>query len=449
MRNPHPAAVAVILLAAAIVSVAGAPVPGVDLPPFGAQSVWPNNPDLVTILDRMQEAGIRWGRFDLCWWSICEQPVGTYDFVSPNYPGYENWNTDRAIQLMRDRGIEPFPILCYGHPNYDGGDGPYSPAGRTAFGNYCYAAASRYRNSVSYWEIWNEPNLEFFWSRTPDPEDYALLAQVAAARIRQANPDAIVAGGVTSGIDLGFLDTAFQYGLLDAVDIITVHPYRIAAPETINGEISTLRSMIASHTTRSIDVWTGEWGYDTAWTEVTPLSQAKCLGRMMVNNLSIDIGLSIWFSTHPYTEHSPTDPGWGLLDYSYGRRPSFYAMRTVNERLGAPVAVAADPIAVTLIPSVPDQRVAVFERGDDARQTIVIWMARWPLSDSYAGQTTTVRLGITDYAEISAWDGLDGDAIPVSPVRVGDRIELRGFRVHDYPVYIDVDRAGPNMLTVY
>jgi len=400
----------------------------------------------VTFLDRMQEAGIQWGRFDLCWWSLAETQAGVYNFTSPNVPGWEGWNTDRAIQLMRDRGIEPFPILCYGNPLYDGAQGPYSDGGRTAFGNYCYAAANRYRDSVSYWEIWNEPNTEQFWARPPDPADYARLAAVAAPRIRQANPDAVVVGGVTAGIDAAFLRTAFENGLLDAVDVITVHPYRIAPPESINQEIANVRNMIRQFTARDIPVWTGEWGYNTFWTEVTPLGQAKCLSRMMVNNLSQGIGLSVWFSVHAFKEADPsgTDPEWGLLDYQLRPRPSFDAMRVVNERLAAPVVHAPSALSISLSPGLRDRRVEVFARDGGDRFTVALWLARWPLSDSFSGETTTVTIAGAASASVHAWDGLSGAEIPLSPLVRGGDLEIPGFRVRDYPVFLDVDLAANN-----
>jgi hypothetical protein len=420
------------------------PIPGVDISPFGCQSVWPVNGDLVTYLDRMQEAGIQWGRFDLCWWSLAETQRGVYDFVSPDVEGWEGWNTDRAIQLMKDRGIEPFPIICYGNGLYDEGKGPYSDAGRTGFANYCHAAASRYRDSVTYWEIWNEPNLEQFWARLPDPADYARLAAAAAPRIREANPDAVVVGGVTSGIDAGFLETAFQSGLLDAVDAITVHPYRIAPPESINPEIANLRNLIAQYTSRDVPIWTGEWGYNTYWTELTALGQAKCLQRMMVNNLSQGVCLSIWFSVHAFKEADPsgTDAEWGLLDYSLQPRSSFHAMRVLNERMPAPITHAPGALEVTVSPRPADLRVEVFSQGTGDHLVVALWQARWPLSDTFAGEMTTVTLPGASASSVSAWDGLTGNEIAVDFRTAGPDLEILGLRVKDYPVFLDVDLSA-------
>lgn len=421
------------------------PVPGVNISPFGSQCVWPVNTDLVTYLDRMQQAGIQWGRTEVCWWSLAETTPGVYNFTHPNVPGWEGWDADRAIRLMREHGIEPFLILCYANPLYDQGLAPYSDTGRAAFGNYCYAAAERYRDSVTYWEIWNEPNIDLFWKPEPNAVNYARLAEVAAARIHQGDPDAMIAGGVTAGIALPFLETAFQHGLLDAVDIITVHPYRIAPPESINGEIAALRSMISTYTDREIEIWTGEWGYNTFWSEVTPLGQAKCLARMMVNNLSQDIGLSVWFSIHAFLESpgNESDPEWGLLDFDLQPRPSFHAMRVLNQRLPAPVRGMAGAPQITLSPPLSNQRVEVFERGDEDHFTVAVWLARWPPFDGFSGETTTVSMGVAPNASVAAYDGLTGEAVTLTVHRHAGGIQLQGFRVMDYPIYVEIGLPGP------
>ncbi len=427
------------------------PIPGANRAPFGAQTVWPIIPDSTTIMDRMQGAGIQWGRFDLCWWSVCEYASGQYNFTSAAVPGYtEVWDTDRHIRMLRERGIEPYPILCYSHPAYDGGAGPSTDAGRAAFANYCYAAASRYRDTVTYWEIWKEPNLQHFWGRAADPADYARLVRAAAPRIREANPEAkIIAGVVAPGalgqIDFAFLNPAFDAGLLDDVDVISVHPYRSGSPESVNAEYATLRSAIASRTQRPIAIWSGEWGYNTAWSGITDTAQAKCLSRMIVNNLSQGIELSIWFSTHPFAEDAtqPENPQWGLVDYQYNPRPAWYAMRALNQRLPAPVRHVAAPFGAVLSPSLSNSRLEFFERGDSRHLTLAVWLARWPARDSFTGSLSNRYLATPGGTQFQAFDGLTGNPVTLSVSRAGDQAILANLRVMDYPLFIEITLPPP------
>jgi len=435
-----------LIAALSVPARAEKPIPGVNRSPFGAQTVWPISGDYLQIMDAMEGAGIQWGRYDFCWWGLCESTPGVYNFTSTTVAGYPNaWDSDRQVSLLRARNIEPYGILCYSNALYDNNQGPSTDAGRQAFGNYCHAAATRYRDTVFTWEIWNEPNQESFWGRPANAADYAKLAVDAAARIREANPDAIVVGAATSGVDLTFLGTAFDNGLFDAVDAVSVHPYRIAAPESVNADIAAVRALMDDRTTRTVSLWSGEWGYNTAWTEVTDLGQAKCLARMMVNNLSIGIELSIWFSTHPFAEiaSAPEDPQWGLVDYSYSPRPSWYAFKTLNARLAAPVRWIADPFATQFTGTTSAKRFEIFERSNPNRFTAAVWLPRWPLSDTYTGRTGTLSFQVPEGTGFQAWDGLTGNAVVLTVGRSGDRATLSNFRMIDYPIYIDITLPVP------
>lgn len=413
------------------------PVPSVNMPPFGAQIVWPNQPNLIPLLDRLQEGGIRWVRFDLAWWSIVEYAPGGYNFN----PG--DWQTDAALAAMKARNIEPIVILCYGHPSYDGQTGPSSAAGRKAFGDYAVAAAQRYKDSITYWEIWNEPNLEQFWGTTPNAENYARLVNEVAPRIRAADPSSRIIGGATSLIDNTYLESCFQVGMLDSVDIITIHPYRQSAPESINAEVQTLRDLIASHTTRKIDIWSGEWGYNSYWSNVTELGQGKLLARMMVNNLSQGIPMSVWFSTHAF-EHdvgtgSATDPQFALIDYDNVRkRPSFYALSALTARLAAPVEAVADPYSTTITPAVSQQRIACFQRPGSSTTVLALWRATWPSRDRDAGVSTTIAFTPPAGSTLRAFSAMDDSEVPLTIADSGGRKQLTGFLLRDYPVLVEV-----------
>ncbi len=51
--------------------------------------------------------------------------------------------------------------------------------------------------STWYWEVWNEPDLKYYWKGTED--EYNKLYDYAVAGIRQAIPNARVGGPATTG----------------------------------------------------------------------------------------------------------------------------------------------------------------------------------------------------------------------------------------------------------
>ena len=431
----------IIIFSIATILPGEVPVPSVNRSPFGAQMVWPSDPNLEIVLDRMEEAGIQWTHFDLIWWGLCEQEKGTYDFINPetDVPEHQGWNVDRAVSLLRERNIEIFPTLCYGNELYDDNLGPHSEEAQEAFANYCYAAAKRYKDSIFYWEIWNEPNLDNFWPPKPNPEDYANLVKKAAKRIREANPQARIAAGATSHVDIGFLEQCFRHGMLEYVDIITVRPYRFGKPEDLNKELSDLRFCIGEYTNKEIEVWSGEWGYNTYVHQISERNHAKTLSRMMVNDLSQDMGLSIWFSTHAFPEHSGAkmDPEWGLLDYNYKPRPAFYAMKTVIERLPAPVNPATGPFQIQAVVPGYSQRIETFKH-DESRFTVALWLETWPLGDSFDGVRSDVSLNVSSEYSFHAYDGLSGEPVNLELHRDDQTVSWKDFQFMDYPVFVDM-----------
>jgi hypothetical protein len=96
--------------------------------------------------------------------------------------------------------------------------------------------------TVAY-EIWNEPNLPFFWGGgTPDPATYATLLRAAHAGIKAGDPAALVVSGglATAGDgngagvygDLAFIRGMYEAGAGGYFDALGSHPYGgAAAPE--------------------------------------------------------------------------------------------------------------------------------------------------------------------------------------------------------------------------
>lgn len=148
------------------------------------------------------------------------------------------------------------PAGLYAPVFADGTDHPgpgktIHPANRWAM--FVFQAADRYRpggaasrevagwpagRGVRYWEIWNEPDLSFFWSGSA--ADYARLLKVAALAIRQADPQArILFGGLAVFEKPGWLRDVLAVlqndpdpALRDAYgwyfDILPVHSYSYA-----------------------------------------------------------------------------------------------------------------------------------------------------------------------------------------------------------------------------
>ena len=105
---------------------------------------------------------------------------------------------------------------------------------------------------VEHWsfEVWNEANLEVFWSGAP--EDYLKLYDVTAAAVREVDPRLVVGGpsSAAAGWVEELLAHAEQSGA--PVDFVSTHTY--GAPPL------DFRPMLERHGRAGTPIWWTEWG---------------------------------------------------------------------------------------------------------------------------------------------------------------------------------------------
>jgi hypothetical protein len=94
---------------------------------------------------------------------------------------------------------------------------------RGDYAAFAAAVARRYPLSAAV-EIWNEPNLDYYW-RHPDPVAYAALAQTAVAAVRRANPSMRVLVGALAMPIEPFAAELARDGTIAAADGLSFHPY--------------------------------------------------------------------------------------------------------------------------------------------------------------------------------------------------------------------------------
>ena len=127
-----------------------------------------------------------------------------------------------------------------------------------AFAEFVGALVSRYGNEVRDYEIWNEPNLDYFWSAPPDPVRYCAMLKAAYAAAKAANPGVRILGPALSGPTasrqkdekkFGYLEAFFDAGGYDCLDVLSIHPYAWGGeiggddglPETLDAVVEMMR----------------------------------------------------------------------------------------------------------------------------------------------------------------------------------------------------------------
>jgi hypothetical protein len=306
--------------------------------PFGINVHAPQGDHLRFLLDRVAEAGIGWIRIDFVW-----------AVVEPE-PGVERWELyDAIVAEARARRLEVLALIAY-TPAW-ATDGPAisgAPRDPADWSGFCFRAANRYRDAITHWEIWNEPNLERFWAG--DRAAYLeTILEPAARAIHAANPDARVGGPALAHLESG--GRAWHGWLLDVLraageelDFVTHHVYDLEDPagvlrrlggETPYGGDPSRWSEAAPSLRELLEValfdkpvWLTETGWPT--TRLDESLQAVHYRGFLDLWLGGDAapgGPERVFFYELQDDREPSVPDFGLLRISGRPKPAFGALR--------------------------------------------------------------------------------------------------------------------------
>ncbi len=285
------------------------------------------------LLDLAKEAGFGFVRMDL-FWDRVEKSAGHYDFS-----GY-----DLLLNALDARGMGALFILDYANPLYYDGPGVFNPhwgpqtaSTRSAYAKFAAAAAQHYSGRPVSLEVWNEPNADKFWAPSANPVDYRLLADATLKAVKGKTADVPVVVGATSGCDASFLDQAFALQSLNAVDAVSIHPYRTSSPETFLQDRLLVEEVLRRRTLRDdIPLYSGEWGYSSTWfggrTASAWKTQAVQAVRMILSNILSGVPKTVWYDLQD-DGSNPLDAehNFGLLtDGTPSPKPAYNAIKTLS-----------------------------------------------------------------------------------------------------------------------
>ena len=283
-------------------------------------------------LDMIKEAGFSFIRVEMNWGSI-EREKGVYDFTGSGF--------DELFEGCFKRNIRVLCCLAYSGRLYESDNSVRTELGREKFADFAEAAAKRYAGNGILWELWNEPNLFIFWSPQPSFEDYCKLVEVTAPRIRKRDPSGIIVAGASSSIGNVWLEECFKRGMLNLIDALSMHPYRLGTPpETVVSDYRAVRNTMKQYLPagKTIPLISSEWGYPLIdWdktAQYSEMEQARYLVRMFLANLYDTIPVSIWFSWNNYMEdQTEGDFTYGVVTIDQKPKPAFFAVKTMTQTL--------------------------------------------------------------------------------------------------------------------
>ncbi len=235
--------------------------------------------DLAWALDAIEDYGFDWVRQRFAWAEI-EPAPGEFDWAAG----------DRVMAEAEARDLRLLAVLD-GAPDWAG-----MPPDPAAFARFAGAFAARYGETITYYQIWHNPNLGSAWGGRADAFGYAELLADAATAIRAVDDDArIVLGSLAPTSEVGannfaedvFFEMLMVAGVGPHFDVAAVQPYgfetgpldRRVSRDVLNFSRAILmREALVEHGMEGTAVWASDFGWtvgpDSIWGEVSVEMQA-------------------------------------------------------------------------------------------------------------------------------------------------------------------------------
>ena len=279
----------------------------------------------------MRLLGFAAARSDMSWESIEPQPdVWTWD------------KQDQLMALFQKQGITPMPLLAYGTRWATTGDANspdwhdwyFSPPRTAAYLGFVRAAVNRYKGQTRYWEIWNEPDIDF-WRGTV--EQYTALVDATVPVIKAQEPDALVMNG-------GFSETQRRPDFIPTYlrtvkarpDIYAIHTHGafenlLRAEATVNANLGA-----AGLTgTRRPQVWLNEAGFSNV-RGISEGEQAITLVKKMAYAPAAGWGAYVWYDLRDDgTDPNEDEHNFGLVKQDFQPKASAVAASVLLDTIGS------------------------------------------------------------------------------------------------------------------
>jgi len=243
----------------------------------GASQIWMSAQDADRELDAAALTNARWLRVHVDWHAV-EKVKGEYDW------GY----VDHWIDGARARGMRVLGLIT-NTPDWAKAPGTalYAPPTDAAdYAAFAAAVAKRYRDRVTDWELWNEPNLpRFLGFAESRAAVYVGLLKAAYPAIKAVQPNStVISAGLSPAVGVdgpaNFLNDMYVNGAKGYFDAVAMHPYVFPAglaadPDNAWSDLARAHDVMTLNGDGDKKVWMTELGAPTSDPAAEGVSQQE------------------------------------------------------------------------------------------------------------------------------------------------------------------------------
>jgi len=329
---------------------------------------------------------------------------------NPNKPeSYDFTLTDRYVKSIQDAGVEVFyrlgqsienqPLKKYNiYPPTD--NKKWAVIAEHIIRHYNEGWADGFHYNIQYWEIWNEPNLEWDndkWKVDPrcwagSPEQFYDFFEVAVKHLKGCFPGLRIGGPAMSGTDPGVRTVPVWYERLLSemqrrgvpLDFFAWHIYE--ADPTVYVDYSyQVRALLDKYGYEKAESFLNEWNYIKSWTDDYPYSMrtlpsakaAAFVCASMQEGQNCPTDMMMYYDWRPCTFNGLFDPVSDMPIWGYWAIYAWGKLKT----LGTQVKAECD---------IPDVRVTA---ARNAAGALGILVSRYVMDDNITSTLdVTLRL---------------------------------------------------------
>ena len=212
------------------------------------------NSRIPELADFVEGFGAKINRNNIMWNQV-EEPYGSNNYIWQYYD--DMYSNDSA------RGIEHLGVFVFGRGGWP--DSNYvAPSEYTEWLMFVEAFVNRYKDNLTYYEMWNEPDIGF-WDGTDDEFFYFL--NMTTHKVLELDNDAIILSPGVSGPDWEYLDKMISWfgdeAFNSLFDIIAFHSYPNRNPEHLTYRIEQVKCIAENHHFKG-EYWITEIGFTTS-----------------------------------------------------------------------------------------------------------------------------------------------------------------------------------------
>jgi len=313
--------------------------------------------------------------------AIFHDEVGVYDEDSAGKPIYNFSYVDQIYDGLLQSGVRPFVELSFmpkklaAEPKYQ--DFWYKPnvsppKSYEKWGElvrqFAQHLVDRYGlDEVSQWyfEIWNEPNLDF-WAGSPREQTYFELYDSAARAVKEVSPRLRIGGPATA--QAAWADRFIQHAVKEnvPVDFVSTHVYgNDSAPDVFGTHEQIPRTQMVCRAVRKVHdqivasarpqlplIWSE---FNASYMNEPEVTDSTYMGPWMADTIRQCDGLvdmmSYWTFSDVFEEQGvvkrPLYGGYGLIAEDGLPKPAFNAFKLLHKLGETRIPANADDILVT------------------------------------------------------------------------------------------------------